>query len=79
MIIVVPLTFLSNAFVPIDTLPRWLKWFVNINPVTLFIKAVRQLLDKGTIGKDFWMTLIGSIVIVAVFAPLTVRAYKNKA
>lgn len=77
--ILFPLTFMSNAFVPVDTLPGWLKSFVNINPVTYLVGAVRQLFNQGTIGHDFWFSLIGAVVIVAIFAPLTVRAYMRKA
>jgi ABC-2 type transport system permease protein len=79
LLILFPLTFLSNAFVPIDTLPSWLQTFVNINPLSHLITAIRQLADYGTIGHDFWLCLVGAVAIVAVFAPLTVRAYMRKA
>ncbi len=78
MMILFPLTFLSNAFVPVNTLPNLLQWFVHLNPVTYLINAIRLLVDSGTIGKDFWMTIIGAIVVVAIFAPLTLRAYMRK-
>ncbi|MDR6868661.1 ABC-2 type transport system permease protein [Microbacterium resistens] len=79
MIILFPLTFLSNAFVPVDTMPVWLQWFVNINPVSHLVTAVRDLVNTGTIGVDLWISLLGAAVIVAVFAPLTVRAYMRRA
>ena len=79
MIILFPLTFLSNAFVPVNTLPEWLRWFVNINPVSHLITAIRDLVNHGTIGSDFWLSIVGAIVILAVFVPLTVRAYMRKA
>ncbi|MGB7725842.1 MAG: ABC transporter permease, partial [Dehalococcoidales bacterium] len=79
MIILFPLTFLSNAFVPTNTLPRWLKSFVNVNPVSHLVSAIRELTNQGTIGHDFWLSLIGAVVVVAIFAPLTVRAYMRKA
>ncbi|KRC49570.1 hypothetical protein ASE16_12660 [Leifsonia sp. Root227] len=74
-----PLTFLSNAYVPVDSLPDWLRWFVNINPVSHLVTAVRDLANHGTFGADGWLALLGAAVIVAVFAPLTVRAYMRKA
>lgn len=77
--IIFPLSFLSGAFVPTKTLPSWLQDFVNVNPLTYVVSAVRQLLSQGTLGTDFWLSLIGSIVIVLVFAPLTLRAYMRKA
>jgi ABC-2 type transport system permease protein len=79
LIILFPLTFLSNAFVPVDTLPDWLKFIANVNPVSHLISAVRELVNHSSIGVDFWLSLAGAIVIVAVFAPLTVRAYMRKA
>ena len=79
LIILFPLTFLSNAFVPVDTLPGWLRTFVNVNPVSHVVTAIRQLANQGSIGRDFWLSILGAAVIVAVFAPLTVRAYMRKA
>lgn len=79
MMILFPLTFLSNAFVPTDTLPSGLKWFANINPVSHLIAAVRDLLNKGVAGNDFWWSLLGAFVILAIFAPLTIRMYSRKA
>jgi ABC-2 type transport system permease protein len=79
LLILLPLTFLSNAFVPVKTMPSWLQPIVNANPVSHLISATRQLYTFGTIGNDFWMSLLGAGIIVAIFAPLTVRAYMRKA
>ncbi|EPZ52745.1 ABC transporter permease [Alicyclobacillus acidoterrestris] len=79
MIILFPLTFLSNAFVPVKTMPHWLQWFVNINPISHLVTAVRNLANTGTIGSDLAISLIGAAVAVAIFAPLTVRAYMRRA
>ena len=79
IIVLFPLTFLSNAFVPAKTLPDWLQVFVKFNPVSHLVSAVRQLANSGTIGQDFWLTLLGAVVIVLIFAPLTVKAYMRKA
>jgi ABC-2 type transport system permease protein len=79
MLILFPLTFLSNAFVPTSTMPDWLQVFVNVNPVSHLVTAVRELVNNAAITGDFWITLLGAAVIVAVFAPLTVRAYMRKA
>ena len=78
-LILFPLTFLSNAFVPVNTLPEVLQWFVNLNPVSHLVTAVRDLANNGTFGADGWWALLGAAVIVLVFAPLTVRAYMRKA
>jgi len=79
MMILFPLTFLSNAYVPTNTLPAWLEWFANANPISHLVTAIRELANEATIGADFWWTLLGAAVFVAVFAPLTVRAYMRKA
>lgn len=79
MLILFPLTFLSNAFVPASTMPDWLQVFVNVNPISHLVTAVRSLLNDAAITGDFWLTLLGAAAIVAVFAPLTVRAYMRKA
>lgn len=78
MIVLFPLTFLSNAFVPVKTLPDWLQWFVKFNPISHLVTAVRDLANNATIGWDPAISLIGAAVIVAIFAPLTVRAYMRR-
>lgn len=78
MIVLFPLTFLSNAFVPVETMPNWLQWFVNINPISHLVTAVRDLSNAGTVGWDLAASLIGAAVIVAIFAPITVRAYMRR-
>lgn len=79
MMILFPLTFLSNAYVPVDTLPSALQWFAKLNPVSHLITAVRELVNHGVIGLDFWLSVLGGIAILLIFAPLTVRAYRRKA
>lgn len=78
MLILFPLTFLSNALVPVNTMPDWLQWFVKLNPLSHLITAVRDLANTGTIGSDLAISLIGAAVIVTIFAPLTVRAYMRR-
>ncbi|UOQ43643.1 ABC transporter permease [Halobacillus salinarum] len=78
MIVLFPLTFLSNAFVPVETMPDWLQWFVKINPISHLVSAVRELANSGSVGWDAGISLLGAAVIVAVFAPITVRAYMRR-
>ncbi|SFU29962.1 ABC transporter permease [Alicyclobacillus macrosporangiidus] len=78
MLILFPLTFLSNALVPVNTMPHWLQWFVKINPLSHLITAVRDLANAGTVGSDLVISLVGAAVIVVIFAPLTVRAYMRR-
>jgi daunorubicin/doxorubicin transport system permease protein len=78
MMIMFPLTFLSNAYVPVDTLPGWLQTFVNINPVSHVVAAARSLANHGAVNAEVGWALLGCVAVVAVFAPLSVRAYKRK-
>jgi ABC-2 type transport system permease protein len=78
MMIMFPLTFLSNAFVPASTLPGWLQGFVKVNPVTLVIKAIRDLMNDGAWTSNVAWALLGCAVVVAVFAPLAVWTYSRE-
>jgi ABC-2 type transport system permease protein len=78
MLIMFPLTFLSNAFVPVDTLPGWLETFVKVNPVSLVVNAVRDLMNDGQVTANVGWALLGCAVVVAVFLPLSVRSYSRK-
>ena len=42
-VVVFPLTFLSNAFVPIESLPNVLQWVASVNPVSVLVAAIREL------------------------------------
>ena len=79
VIVLFPLTFLSNAMVPTSTLPGWLKAFVRHNPVSHIVDGGRYLLD-GTAGSagDVRAAIIGSLLVLAVMAPLTVLRYQRR-
>jgi ABC-2 type transport system permease protein len=72
-----PLTFLSNAFVPAGTLPGWLQAFVKVNPVSHLVSATRALANNGTVGAEAGWTLLAGLVVIAVFAPLSVWSYRR--
>jgi ABC-2 type transport system permease protein len=78
MMIMFPLTFLSNAFVPEDTLPGWLQAFVKVNPVSHVVSAVRDLINNGAVTGEVAWALLGCAVVVGVFLPLSVRSYARK-
>jgi ABC-2 type transport system permease protein len=77
MMILFPLTFLSNAFVPVDTLPGWLAAFVKVNPVSHLVSASRDLANHAQVSAQVGWTLVACAVVIAVFAPLSIRAYKR--
>ena len=72
-----PLTFLSNAFVPVTTLPGWLQAFVKVNPVSHLVSATRALANQGTITSQAGWTLLAGLVVIVIFAPLSVRSYRR--
>ena len=78
LMILFPLTFLSNAYVPVRTLPEWLQRFVQINPVSHIVAAVRSLANDGVVNAEVGWALLACVAVIAIFAPLSVRAYKRK-
>ena len=79
MMILFPLTFLSNAFVPVDSMPGWLQWFVGINPISHVVSGVRDLANSATFSAEAGWALLGCAVVIAIFAPLTVKSYQRSA
>lgn len=77
MMILFPLTFLSNAFVPVGTLPTGLADFVKVNPVSHLVSATRDLANNAVISSEVGWTLLAGLVVIAVFAPLSVRGYRR--
>lgn len=78
IMILFPLTFLSNAFVPVDTLPGWLAAFVKINPVSHVVTAVRDLANDGVVSGEVVLSLVSCAILVAIFAPLAVRGVRRR-
>jgi ABC-2 type transport system permease protein len=77
LLILFPLTFLSNAFVPVTSLPGWLAAFVKVNPVSHLVSAMRDLANQGVVTSEVGWTLLTGFVVIAVFAPLSVRSYRR--
>src|SRR5688572_25584232 len=84
-IIILPLTFISNVFVPVQTLPEWLQPIATWNPVSTLTAALRQLWGNpnpyaasGLPAEEPVLVTIGwMIVLLAIFAPLAVRRYQS--
>jgi ABC-2 type transport system permease protein len=73
-----PLTFVSNVVVPIDTLPRWLQGFVNVNPISVLTSSVRGLMHGTAAGGAVVGVLVISAALLAIFGPLTMYLYRRK-
>jgi ABC-2 type transport system permease protein len=56
----------------------WSLTFVRINPVSLVISALRDLMNDGAVTANVGWALLGCAIIVAVFLPLSVRSYSRK-
>jgi len=87
-IVIFPMTFVANTFVPSENLPGVLRVFAEWNPVSAVTQAARELfgnIPEGTPEPTTWplenpviYTLVWVVAIIAVFAPVSVRRY-NKA
>ncbi|QNG35451.1 ABC transporter permease [Geodermatophilaceae bacterium NBWT11] len=73
-----PLTFGSTALVSADTLPGWLAAFTRNNPVTHVIDTVRGLLLGGPVAEPLAWTAGWSALLLVVFVPLAMRAYRRR-
>jgi oleandomycin transport system permease protein len=72
----VPLTFGSSMFAPAETMPGWLRVWLEMNPVSHLTDAVRGLLTGGPVLADAAIAMGTAGAILAVFAPLAVRAFR---
>jgi len=80
-----PITFISNVFVPLETLPSWLRFFAEWNPTSTLTAALRQLWgnpnpsNSGSLAttQPLLVTIAWVLVIIAIFGPLGVRRYRS--
>jgi ABC-2 type transport system permease protein len=73
-----PLTFASNIFVDLSTMPPWLQAIVGRNPVTHLANASRGLMHGKPVGADVVWVLAASALIVAVASPIAMRMYRKE-
>jgi ABC transporter DrrB family efflux protein len=84
-LLVFPLTFVSSAYVPVETMPGWMKMFAENQPITVMVDAIRgltqgpaavALLDHPTA----WYvsrSLLWAVAIAGVFAVLAVMRFRR--
>jgi ABC transporter DrrB family efflux protein len=75
--IIFPLTFISSAFVPLDSLPAGLQQFAEVNPFTVVVDALRALWIGDPAGNSIWGAVLWSFGLIAFFAYLSVWRYKR--
>jgi ABC transporter DrrB family efflux protein len=72
-----PLTFISSAFVPPDTMPGVLEAFAEANPFTTWVDALRSLWQGTPAGSDVWLGFVWAIVIAVAFAIISTAKYRR--
>ncbi len=77
--LIFPLTFASNIFVQIQSMPGWLQPFARNQPVSQIAQAVRGLMLGLPVGNSVWIALAWSVGLVALLAPLAVNRYRRAA
>lgn len=81
-----PVTFVANTFVPLTHMAAWLRTIAEWNPVSAMVAACRQLFGDPTTASNAWplthpvtAAVAWSALIIAIFAPLSVRRYQSRA
>lgn len=78
MMVLFPLTFISNVFVDPETMPSWLQFVVSVNPVSYLVTATRDLMaGEWPMAEVAWV-LVACVALVSIFAPVTMYLYRRK-
>lgn len=78
MIVLMPLTFASNIFVDPSTMPRFLQAWVDVNPVSHLVTAVRAAMAGTlTVSQAAWV-LVTAAALTAVLGPISMRLYRRR-
>ena len=72
-----PLTFISSAFVPIESMPSAIEAFAEVNPFTVTVDAMRALWLGAPAGNSVWGAAVWWVALTCVFAPLAVWRYRR--
>ena len=67
-----------DVFVEPSTMPGWLQAFVNVNPISHLVSAIRSIMAGTPDMPEIMWTLIASAALVAIFGSLTMRLYNRK-
>jgi ABC-2 type transport system permease protein/oleandomycin transport system permease protein len=76
-IVIFPLTFVSSAYVPTDSMPAVLQAIANANPITTIIDALRSLWLGTPANTDIWVAVLWCIAITLVFGVLATQRYRR--
>ncbi|MEV0314838.1 ABC transporter permease [Nonomuraea fuscirosea] len=78
MMVMFPLTFVSNIFVDPKTMPGWMQAVVEVNPISHLATVVRGLMHGSVPAGEIGWVLVSSVLLLAVFGPITMVLYRNK-
>lgn len=73
-----PLTFASSAFVDPASMPGWLEWWARRQPLSKTTEAVRALMLGGPTSGPVTASILWSLGIIAVMAPLGIMKYRRQ-
>ena len=76
MMILFPLTFISNVFVDPSTMPGWLQRFVDVNPISHLAAASRDLMHGNGADTNVLWVLVACGLFTVIFAPITMRLFR---
>jgi ABC-2 type transport system permease protein len=74
-----PMTFISSAFVPTDSMPEWLQTIAEANPFTIVTNASRALFSGQPVGNAVWQSVLWAVGLTLVFATLAIRRFSRSA
>lgn len=77
-VIIFPLTFISSAFVPTETMPTALRAFAENQPLTLVIDSMRSWLVGTPLGNEAWLAAAWCLVIIAISVPVTGWLFRRR-
>jgi ABC-2 type transport system permease protein len=77
-VFLMPLTFASDIFVGLNTMPGWLQTVVGNNPVTFLATASRKLMHGEPAGSDVLRVLVSAAIILLVAVPIAIRLYRKE-
>lgn len=77
-LVLMPLQFGSSVFVPTDTMPGWLEAFTHVNPLTQVANSARGLMVDGAVATPVMWTVVWSVGLTLVTAPLAISKFRKK-
>jgi ABC-2 type transport system permease protein/oleandomycin transport system permease protein len=75
--LIFPITFISSAFVPVESMPAGLEQVADANPVSVVVDAMRALWLDAPAGNSIWLAVVWCLILITLFAPLAVAKYRR--